>query len=286
MRQGSLRREFLKVSKTKTRTVKHGTGDIAAAMRKRYPSDAYALLFEVGNSTGFGCSRHADALAMSLWPSRGLNVLGFEFKASRTDWVKELNTPAKAEAIQRYCDQWWLVVADREFVRPGELPETWGMMAMNGRGLLDVVTAAPSLTPLPWPREFIAAVLRSAADPVAAIDNTALARAREEGRKAEADRNAATHKRMEDELTTARHAIATFENTTGVSITKRYGGISAREFKLALNSLGDRSFEDHVHSVRQVLSSLDRLREEFVTELTGIEKLARPVAEEVTEETA
>lgn len=258
----------------KTRTVKRGTGEICAAMRKRYPAGAYALLFEVGNSTGFSCSRHCDALAMSLWPSRGLGVSGFEFKISRSDWMREYADPAKAEAILQYCDQWWLVVSDREIVKAGELPEGWGLLALNSRGALEEVTKAAKLTPQPWPREFIAAVLRSAADPVAAIDDAALYQAREEGRKHEAERTAATHKRLEEELCKARRDIATFENATGVSISNRYGGITAREFKLALDSLNDRTFEDHVSSVRQALSSLDRLRDEFKTELAGIEKLA------------
>lgn len=260
----------------KTRTVKRGTGEIAAAMRKRFSADAYALLFEVGNSTGFGCSRHCDALAMSLWPSRGLGVFGFEFKISRSDWVRERDNPAKAEAIQQYCDEWWLVVSDPAIVQTGELPETWGLMTLNSRGALEVVIKAPKLTAQPWPREFIAAVLRSAADPVAAIDNAALYRARQEGKEEESRFREREKQRLEQELSKLRHDIATFENTTGVSISKRYGGITAREFKLAMESLNDRTFEDHVSSVHEALASLDRLRDQFRTEIAGIEKLTKP----------
>lgn len=259
--------------KTKTRTVRRGTADIAVAMRKRYPANAYALLFEVGNETGFGCSRHADALCMSLWPSRGLDVMGFEFKASRSDWLKELGDPAKAEAILQYCDSWWLVVADKEIVKPGELPKGWGLLALNGRGTLDVVATAETIIPKLWPKTFIASVLRSAADPVAAVDDAAVARAREEGRRSEKEYSDRTTKRLEEEIANLRREVAVFENATGVAITKRYGGISAREFKLAMDSLNDKSLEEHVGNVRSILSSLDRVRGEFAAELTGIEKL-------------
>lgn len=257
----------------KTRTVRHGTGDIAAAMRKKYSADAYALLFEVGNSTGFQCSRHADAICMSLWPSRGLDVSGFEFKASRTDWQKELKDPAKAEAILQYCDFWWLVIASPEIVKAGELPSGWGLMSLNGRGTLDVVTPAARLNAKQWPREFIAAILRSAADPVAAVDNAALARAREEGRRSEVESSERVRKKLENALSELRREVVTFENTTGVAISKRYGGISAREFKLAMDSLNDKSLTDHVAAVKSIASSLDRLRGELAAELIGIEKL-------------
>lgn len=260
-------------STKKPRTVRHGTGDIAAAMRKKYSADAYALLFEVGNSTGFQCSRHADAICMSLWPSRGLDVSGFEFKASRTDWQKELKDPAKAEAILQYCDFWWLVIASPEIVKAGELPSGWGLMSLNGRGTLDVVTPAARLNAKQWPREFIAAVLRSAADPVAAIYNTALMRAREEGRKSESEYHERQVKRLEDDLSQLRRQVTEFEHATGVAIATRYGGVSAREFKLAIESLNDKSLENHVADVQAIAQSLDRLRNELTTELAGIEKL-------------
>lgn len=46
---------------------------IWTALRKRFEPGRYALAFEVKNAPGFGYSRSADAMAISLWPSDGLD---------------------------------------------------------------------------------------------------------------------------------------------------------------------------------------------------------------------
>ena len=46
--------------------------------------------FRLAIVDGFaGGGRYADAIAMNLWPSRGLAVHGFEIKISRGDWQRE-----------------------------------------------------------------------------------------------------------------------------------------------------------------------------------------------------
>ena len=67
-------------------------------------------------------------------------VHGFEVKVSRSDWLRELKDPCKSEAWSRYCHHWWLV-APRDVVKPGELPENWGHLAPAGRGLRRVTDA-------------------------------------------------------------------------------------------------------------------------------------------------
>lgn len=57
--------------------------ELFRALRHHYPAREYALLPQVGNGTGSRCNRHADALALSLWPSRGLHLNGFEIKSHR-----------------------------------------------------------------------------------------------------------------------------------------------------------------------------------------------------------
>lgn len=137
------------------------THELVEMLRKKYPKDAYALLFEVRNATGYASrERYADAIGMSLWPSRGLEVLGFEMKVSRSDWLKELATPGKAEAICKYCDRWF-IVAPPKIVRSGELPATWGLLEVK-RGCLVVTTPAPKLQPEVMPVSFIASLFREA----------------------------------------------------------------------------------------------------------------------------
>ncbi|GAI18718.1 unnamed protein product, partial [marine sediment metagenome] len=114
------------------------TEQVLQALRNKYPSDAYAFLTQVGNATGFICNRWADAIAMSLWPSRGLEIIGFEIKVSRSDWVKELKKPDKADTIANYCDSWYLVLGDESILRLGELPMEWGLMVPQTKNNLKI----------------------------------------------------------------------------------------------------------------------------------------------------
>jgi hypothetical protein len=70
--------------------------DVIAALRKKYPAAAWAFLEQVANGTGYAKKyRWADALAMGLWPSRGMELHGIEVKVSRSDWLRELENPAR-----------------------------------------------------------------------------------------------------------------------------------------------------------------------------------------------
>jgi len=135
--------------------------EVLAALKARFCAPTWALIPHVRNGTGYQrrTTRTADAVAMCLWPSRGLELNGFEVKVSRADWVKELAEPAKAEDICRFCDRWWLAVGDAEIVRPGELPPTWGLLVPKGAGLV-VKVEAPKLEAQPVDRLFLAALLR------------------------------------------------------------------------------------------------------------------------------
>ena len=72
---------------------------------------------------------------------------GFEVKVSRSDWLRELADPTKADAWKRFCDQWWLVCPP-EVARADELPSGWGWMTYSN-GKLRVRRHAPVATPEP-----------------------------------------------------------------------------------------------------------------------------------------
>ena len=134
--------------------------ELFEAIRKS--RDPWAVLPQLANGTGRHASRTADAVAMSLWPSRGMEVHGFEIKVSRSDWQRELSMPEKAESIFAYCDRWFVVVpVGSNIVRDSELPRTWGLCEVNADGELSVTLPAPTLTPQPLDRTFIASVMRS-----------------------------------------------------------------------------------------------------------------------------
>lgn len=197
----------------------YSTSSIAAALEKRYPTlqSAYAILYEVGNGTGANCGRHADALVMSLWPSRGLWLAGFEFKASRSDWLKEHANPAKADAIQRYCDFWWLAVTDPKIVQDGELPQNWGLMALDSRGSLRVIKDAPRLAPVEIDRSFLGAIMRRIAEPVAAMARLDLRQEYERGRKEAVDQYERETATLREELAKLERQVFDFERASGIA---------------------------------------------------------------------
>lgn len=133
--------------------------DIRNALRLRFPSNSHALLWEVAETTGAGASRFADAVAFGLWPSHGFMVDGIEIKVSRGDFAKEMAQPEKSHAVMRYCHRWWLATP-KGLVKPEELPPGWGLLELNGDGVLRQRVAARRLIPEAMSMGFIASLLR------------------------------------------------------------------------------------------------------------------------------
>jgi len=103
----------------------------------------------------------ADFVAVDKY-STTQAIHGHEVKVSRSDWLSELKDPTKSERIKRFCDFWWLVVPDASIVKPGELPEGWGLMAQSGK-VLRAKVKAPKLAPVPLTLDFIAGLTAAAA---------------------------------------------------------------------------------------------------------------------------
>lgn len=110
--------------------------------------------------------RYADAIACSLWRSRGFWLQGFEIKVSKSDWKRELKDPAKAEEIARFCRHWW-VVAPPGIVDVDELPLSWGLLEPVGSRAKDiewrlnvVKKAGANDDPVPVGIEFMSKILR------------------------------------------------------------------------------------------------------------------------------
>lgn len=150
------------------------TAEVLQRLRTKFSDNGYALFTEVGDATGMKQKRWADALVMSLWPSRGLELMGFEIKVSRGDWKRELADPSKAEAICKYCDRWTIVAGGKGIVQLDELPKSWGLMEADGNGL-KVRKQAPLLQPVPLDRAFVAAICRRASEQ--SLDDKTLAQA-------------------------------------------------------------------------------------------------------------
>jgi hypothetical protein len=184
-----------------------------------------------------------------------MEVYGFEIKVARGDWKRELTNPAKADAIQRYCDRWW-IVADEKIVELGELPPTWGLMAPKGEGL-KVLVEAPKLEATPLSRKFVAAICRAAQKECPAEER--LAAARRDGYAdglAEAEN---ISKRNRGDFDRLAASVSEFEQKAGLSINAWNGG-----------NIGD--------AVRKVLHvHAPEPRQELAFILRGVDALAKNI---------
>lgn len=148
----------------------------------------YAFLTHVRNAAGFDATRTLDALTLSLWPSRGMELHGYEIKCSRADWLREKADPSKAETFIRRLDRFSLVVTDATYVAEGELPPDWGLISVRGNKLHTDI-AAPKLLRTDDERTigrtWLVCLLRAAGEAVIPkpipSEEVAIVRAREEG---------------------------------------------------------------------------------------------------------
>lgn len=111
------------------------TGQVNLALRKRYCRPEWAIFFEVHGET----NHIADCIAINMFPSRGHKILGFEIKASRNDWLKELKNGRKADFFVGQCDEWYIVEAYPGIVNKSELPKGWGLISLRNTRLFTKV---------------------------------------------------------------------------------------------------------------------------------------------------
>lgn len=178
--------------------VKLTTADMHTAMAKKWCAPEWAIMWEVGEGTGAMGGRYADAVMMSLWPSRGLELHGVEIKVSRADWKREAADPTKAEAIAKYCDRWWIHTPAGIIQDLSELPPAWGLREYDGR-CWRTIREAEKTESVPMTRRFLAAMLRRADGAMARMVDEVTRGAREAARTAlEAERA-----RMDEQIKTA-----------------------------------------------------------------------------------
>lgn len=243
--------------------------EVMNRLRVKYAAPEFAFLTNVADGTGGGSSRYADALAMGLWPSRGLRLTGFEIKVARSDWLKELEQPAKAEAICRYCDHWYVVVGDDSIVKYGELPPTWGLICPRGPGL-KVVNEAPTLSAVPMDRIFLAALLRRSVEQ--GVDAEVLKKARDESYAAgEKDGHRRGERAAKDNQ--ARVArLEEFEQYSGVNIGDRHTWQEAKDIGTAVRMVlkGEHvNIPDRLRNLRESASRIIAQVDKELAELSA-----------------
>ena len=203
-----------------------------AALAQRYAPPAWAFFPGLRNGAGFDAGRTADAVAMGVWPSRGLEIHGFEVKVSRGDLRRELADAAKADEVARYCDRWWLVVGDPKVLDVDEpIPATWGIMVPKGDGLR-IHREAPLLpenmaVTKAGMRSFLAVIMKTMwGSTDTAKDRAAYAQGVNDGRAAARDE---ANKRHADHDKRTAEAVGR-QNAAWIKFCHAAGGVQLSDF--------------------------------------------------------
>lgn len=108
------------------------TSKTKLSVKRRFDFPTWVVVFEFQNREG----RRADCLAMNCKASRNFPLVGFEFKASRSDWLSEKRDADKSDLFVQLCDEWYVVAGKRGIVEEEELPDGWGLLELKPSGRL------------------------------------------------------------------------------------------------------------------------------------------------------
>ena len=128
-------------------------------LRAKYCLPWWYTLDEVRDATGFNATRSADAISIGLYASHGLEMIGFEIKVSRSDWIREMQDVNKSHTFAQFCDLWFLVCSDESIARIEEVPSHWGIM-VPAKKKLKVVKMPLKQEPKPITPKFRAALIQ------------------------------------------------------------------------------------------------------------------------------
>jgi hypothetical protein len=240
-----------------------GEHQLVQRIKERYAMPEFVTIANVETPSG----RYADAVALNLWRSRGYELIGFECKSVRGDWLREKANPEKAEGVAQFCKTFW-IVANPNVVKAEELPLGWGLLEAKEKGLIQRVKA----TPLGHRREItvpmMVSIIRRA---VEKSDNKAeLAAATLAGRDQgieEGLRRATTQteKHWQEKCESFEKLHSEFEARTGVKISEYYGG---KELALAwsISRQIDR-MPDSLKYARETLVGATKIIDKVITEI-------------------
>ena len=217
--------------------------DMERYLANKYFNPEWVFLKQVRSSTGTA-SRIADGMAFNMYQSTGYEILGFEIKVSRSDWLSELKHMGKSNEIMTYCDKWFLVVPDANIVKEGELPKNWGLLVLKDGELRQKVRPTPQ-KPEPIPLAFMASILRRNAD---VMKNLEYNYVKKENIKAEIEQarkdgyesgRGYDGKHTEKELERVKAVLNAFQEASGVDLARWVSipeaKLMGKYFKLAMH---------------------------------------------------
>lgn len=101
----------------------------------------HAMFFELMLCTGWsGSQQRLDAWSIPLWPSLGTNIIAYEVKTARGDFLKEIKNPEKRKAGMSRCNQFYFVTTDK-IVKENEIPCECGWLLFTNEKLIEKITA-------------------------------------------------------------------------------------------------------------------------------------------------
>jgi hypothetical protein len=231
-------------------------GQLVERLKGRYQGEsgngpAGCVVAQVRNQAGFDASRTIDALGFHFWPSRGLLIDAYECKSSRSDWLREVENPEKADDFTRLVDRFYVIVGRADLAKIDEVPPDWGLLIPHGAGLKEVKPAvvlhqdSPAIVewaerasdgrrrggprPLPpgFDRSFLVALVRQAYK-LTGVEPVELRKARDDGYAAGLDAGERSATRELERLRKRDEEAACFERALGYPI-KGYRSYLSRE---------------------------------------------------------
>lgn len=223
-------------------------------------SGEFAFMRQVRNDAGFDASRTFDAVAVHLWPSRGFVVEVIEVKVSRSDWLRELRDPAKAEAAHVVGDR-FIIAAPAGIVKHEELPPGWGLLEVTEKRVRMTVQPKTHTT---GKREtfragFVIAMLRAAGAAAVETPSDREVRRRVDEKVRELEQNYAGRLERDRQAERSRAELAlAFASASGVYLHHPdHAREEGRRVRAALNA--DRDRHALVSALRNQRDRLDRM---------------------------
>lgn len=234
------------------------TCEVLSILATKYPPPFWAFIREFRNATAFDATRSADALAVGLYRSRGQVIIGFEKKIYRSDWLRELKRPEKAEPIAQFCDYFHVVVTDLSIVQVDELPQPWGLIVVDQvKRKVHQAKKAEQLKAAAITRPFMCAIIKQAMDVAQMPAVEALKEAREAGYKEGFERAEGQRPFELKELHKLKEQIAAFEQASGVKLDSWSDGRKIGEAVFAVQKLmgGNYSMQQHIEDAQKTLET-------------------------------
>lgn len=127
--------------------------NLYGVVKGRHPPPKWASFTELRGGTGSGGYREKfiDVLAILLWEVGTVQVIAYEIKASRADFLREIKDPPKRQYAERISTDAYFA-APSGLLAPSEVPEPWGLIEVQrgGRSVIRRACTQRKIEPWSW----------------------------------------------------------------------------------------------------------------------------------------